>query len=352
MRRFLRFVLAACFVLVLGDRPLVAAADEGERSTAELIDVRRVWDRGPHNAFTDLTRFQERWYLAFREAEHHNSRDGAIRVLTSEDGQQWKSAVVLRRKEEVDLRDPNFCVTPAGRLMINTCARMRPSQPGPVVTSLVYLSSDGRQWDGPHEVGDANVWLWSAASHGEFCYSFGYHVVPPRFVSLYRSRDGQSWNKLADRAFTKWYPNESSLVFSGDTCYCLLKCCGGPDPEVSCRGKKVTGHLGTSQPPYVDWTWQDLEVVMSGGPKMIQLPDGRMVAAVKLWEGATRLGLCWVDPEAGEMREFLTLPTEGADWGTDFSYPGLHWHDGQLWVSYYSGHEGKASIYVARVKIK
>ena len=36
----------------------------------------------------------------------------------------------------------------------------------------------------------------------------------------------------------------------------------------------------------------------------------------------------------------LTLPSGG-----DTSYPGLVWHDGLLWVSYYSSHEGKAAIY-------
>ena len=42
----------------------------------------------------------------------------------------------------------------------------------------------------------------------------------------------------------------------------------------------------------------------------------------------------------------LTLPSGG-----DNSYAGLVWHDGLLWMSYYSSHEGKASIYVAQVRI-
>ena len=54
----------------------------------------------------------------------------------------------------------------------------------------------------------------------------------------------------------------------------------------------------------------------------------------------------WLDPEAGRLEEFLTLPSGG-----DTSYAGLAWHDGRLWVSYYSSHEGKASIYLAQVKL-
>ena len=37
--------------------------------------------------------------------------------------------------------------------------------------------------------------------------------------------------------------------------------------------------------------------------------------------------------------------------GGDTSYPGMVWHDGLLWLSYYSSHEGKTAIYLARVKL-
>ena len=50
----------------------------------------------------------------------------------------------------------------------------------------------------------------------------------------------------------------------------------------------------------------------------------------------------------------LTLPGGG-----DCSYPGMIWHDYRgmvwhddlLWMSYYSSHEGKTSIYLAKIKI-
>ncbi len=42
----------------------------------------------------------------------------------------------------------------------------------------------------------------------------------------------------------------------------------------------------------------------------------------------------------------LTFPSGG-----DTSYAGLVWHDGLLWVSYYSSHEGKTSIYLAKVEL-
>ena len=45
-----------------------------------------------------------------------------------------------------------------------------------------------------------------------------------------------------------------------------------------------------------------------------------------------------VDPETGKVDELLTLPSGG-----DTSYPGLVMHDGQLWISYYSSHDGKSA---------
>ena len=37
--------------------------------------------------------------------------------------------------------------------------------------------------------------------------------------------------------------------------------------------------------------------------------------------------------------------------GGDTSFPELVWHDGLLWMSYYSSHEGKSAIYLAKVKL-
>jgi hypothetical protein len=49
---------------------------------------------------------------------------------------------------------------------------------------------------------------------------------------------------------------------------------------------------------------------------------------------------------AGGYEPVLTFPSGG-----DTSYPGLVWHDGLLWMSYYSSHEGKTSIYLAKIKL-
>ncbi|MBX3731392.1 MAG: hypothetical protein KF791_02220 [Verrucomicrobiae bacterium] len=49
---------------------------------------------------------------------------------------------------------------------------------------------------------------------------------------------------------------------------------------------------------------------------------------------------------AGRLTEFLALPSGG-----DTSYAGMVPHEDLLWVSYYSSHEGRTSIYLAKVRL-
>ena len=83
----------------------------------ELVSVEKIWDRGAHNAFTDLVRWRGKWYCTFREADGHVGGDGKLRVLESADGKAWEP-VALIAEEGIDLRDPKLAITPKDRLMI------------------------------------------------------------------------------------------------------------------------------------------------------------------------------------------------------------------------------------------
>jgi hypothetical protein len=110
-------------------------------------------------------------------------------------------------------------------------------------------------------------------------------------------------------------------------------------------GGSNRAQVGRARYPYTDWTFTELGKRL-GGPDFIQLPDGRLVAGARLYRSERRMSLLWLDAEAGTVREALTLPSGG-----DTSYPGMVWHDGRLWVSYYASHEGKSSIYLAEVEV-
>jgi hypothetical protein len=334
--------IVACLIAFTAS---LACADD-----LQLAGVRRIWDAAPHNAFTDLVRHQDRWWCVFREGAAHVSPDGKLRVITSADGEAWESAALITLPEEEsedvpvrgDLRDAKISITPKGQLMLLGAAAANEPKPDPrsassePVThqSYVWFSDDGREWGRPTPVGDPNYWLWRATWHNGVCYSIGYRVGADKHVRLYRSEDGRRFETLVARLQDEGYPNETSLVFLPDeTALCLLR----RDPQ--------NGLLGSSAPPYTEWQWQDVGTRI-GGPHMIRLPDGRLLAAVRLYDGNVRTSLCWINQDSGKLIEILALPSGG-----DSSYAGLVWQDERLWVSYYSSHEGKTSIYLANVTL-
>jgi hypothetical protein len=256
-------------------------------------------------------------------------------VITSRDGQAWASAALLTSTNG-DLRDAKITITPEAELMLSGAAALPPGAPIRH-QSYAWFSKDGREWSRPVAIGEANQWLWRTTWHGPNAYSIGYDTVGGKFVRLYRSRDGRHFETLVARLYAEGEPNETSLVFLPDhSGLCLLRRDGQPG----------TGQLGRAEPPYTTWTWRDLGKKI-GGPHLLRVPDGRLVAAVRLYDGAVRTSLCWVEPGAGTLTEFLKLPSGG-----DTSYAGLVWHEGLVWVSYYSSHEGKTSIYLAKVRLK
>jgi hypothetical protein len=303
---------------------------------AELVEVRKIWDRGAHNAFTDLVRFKDAWFCVFREGKAHVSPDGAIRVLASTDGKVWDSAALITSKT-MDLRDPKIVVTPKKELMIVAAGAMNDKSKHSH-QSLVWFSKDGKDWGDPAEIGDPDFWLWRVIWHGDSALGIAYPTTKAeKAIRVYRSDDGRKWDRITENAFDKDYPNEAGLVFDSDgKAIALLRRDSGI----------ATAQLGTAKPPYKDWTWRDLGVRI-GGPALIRVPDVGLIAVVRLYDKPVRTAVCAVDESAGTLTELVTLPSGG-----DTSYAGLFWHDGLLWVSYYASHEGKTSVYLAKLKLK
>ncbi|MBM4036027.1 MAG: exo-alpha-sialidase, partial [Planctomycetes bacterium] len=254
----------------------------GDAPMAKLIEVRKIWDQAPHNAFTDLIRFKDRWFCAFREGKGHVCDTGKLRVLTSPDGQDWKS-VALMAWDGGDVRDAKLSVTADGQLMLNGAVRFIKPVAGHVHQSVTWLSPNGEAWGEPNRVADPNFWMWSVTWHKGVGYGIGYSCTSKHLIRLYHTKDGKKWDPLADDLFPGGtYANETSLVFApDDACYCLLRR----------DNKPSSAQLGAAKPPYTQWAWKDLRVTI-GGPKMIRLPDGRFLATVRLYDKKVRTALC------------------------------------------------------------
>lgn len=310
---------------------LAVAAD-----TVPVGKATKIWDQAPHNAFTDLVRFNDRWFCVFREGKGHVSPDGGLRVITSMDGEKWESAALITSSNS-DLRDAKITITPDGQLMLIGAEALHDKSKN-THQSLAWFSSDWRAWSQKYLIGDPDYWLWRATWHRGMAYGIGYGCGKDQSIRLYASKDGKKFEPLVERLFDVGYPNETSIVFEGDTAYCLLRRDGKE------KGAN-TGMLGVSKAPFTKWEWKDTGMRI-GGPHMIRLPDGRYLAAVRLYDKPVRTSLCWLDPLTGKLTEFLKLPSGG-----DTSYAGLVLHEGEIWVSYYSSHEGKTSIYLAKASV-
>ena len=316
-------------------------AEERGRSL-KIIEVKRIWDKAPHNAFTDLVRFNDQWFCAFREGRSHVSDDGKVRVIRSEDGVEWRS-VALMEWDGGDVRDPKLSITATGQLMLNGAVRFLQPVDGNRHQSVTWLSDNGENWSKPFACASGlGTWRWSVTWHKGVAYSFGYSGKD-KGGCLYSSKDGKTWETIKAKVYPEgeYGANETSLLcLENDTAYCLLR------RDV---GSRATGLLGISNPPYTDWEWKCLGVRI-GGPKMIRLSNGRLLAAVRLYGGEgwqpAHTSLGWIDPESGRFTEALKLPSGG-----DTSYAGLVLYDDLLWVSYYSSHKGKTAIYLTKVKI-
>jgi hypothetical protein len=156
-----------------------------------------------------------------------------------------------------------------------------------------------------------------------------------RTLRLYKSDDGASFQTWVEKVNVPNGVGEDRILFLDDgSALCLLR------HETGTKN----GLLGTAKPPFKEWTWKELSLRI-GGPNMIQLPDGRILAATRLYAPRARTSLSWIDPQAGTISECLELPSGG-----DTSYAGMVLHEGVVWISYYSSHEEKTCIYLAKVK--
>ncbi|MCX8038388.1 MAG: exo-alpha-sialidase [Candidatus Sumerlaeia bacterium] len=308
-------------------------------SGVELVSVRKIWDRGAHNAFTDLIRFSDRWFCSFREAEGHVKGDGKLRVLTSEDGQAWESAALLA-EDGIDLRDPKLSITPDGRLMMVAGGSVY--REGKLVgrQPRVVFSADGRNWSPTQRVLGEGEWLWRVTWHNGRAYGVSYNASAGKDryatwgLKLVASEDGVNYREIV-KLDVPDHPSETTLRFRDD---------GEMIALVRRESGSTFGWIGTSRPPYTEWKWHETQYRL-GGPNFIILPDGTMWAASRYHHpDGPKTILARFGPTTYEP--VLTLPSGG-----DCSYPGLVWHDNMLWMSYYSSHEGKACIYLAKIRL-
>jgi hypothetical protein len=245
-------------------------------------------------------------------------------------------------EDGIDLRDPKLSITAEGSLMVvaggsvyRGGTKLLGRQP------RVAFSKDGREWTQPQRVLSEGEWLWRVTWHEGKAWGASYNAMAGDEwkLTLVSAPDGVNFTKVTEMK-VPGRPNETTLrVLKDGTMVALVRREGGP-------GGSTNAWIGTAQPPYTDWRFRETGMRV-GGPNFIQLPDGSLLAATRKYDEERRLYMTVLAKMTTEkLTPVAWLPT----WG-DTSYAGLVWHKGTLWMSYYSGHEGKVSIYLAKVRL-
>jgi hypothetical protein len=300
----------------------------------ELLSVHKIWNHAPHNAFTDLLHTRGAWWCTFREAEGHGHGPASIRILRSVDGAEWNSVAELV-EPGVDLRDPKLCVMPDGRLMLLTCANFIDDAGNYLTRSpRVSFSTDGATWTKPAKCLAEDHWLWRVTWHGSIGYSVSKLGIGsnPRRGFLYRTTDGLAWDFVTEFLLPNdtWTASETTVrILADGDMVALIR----PD------------WIGVSPPPYVDWTFTRIDASL-GGPNFIVLPDDTMWASARGKGPDGQAATLLAHMTRDSYTTALVLPSGG-----DCSYAGMVCHDDLLWMSYYSSHEGRSSIYLAQLSI-
>jgi hypothetical protein len=318
--------------------------------TEETVDIRRIWDRGNHNAFTDITFFKNKLYVVFREGDDHipnedNTGNGIIRILSSLDGEFWESEGKIEL-EGIDLRDPKISVTPRKRLMIIMGGSKYVQQELKSIHTFVSFSdANGNRFTDPEPVElDENFksdfnWVWRVTWYEKT----GYGVLYQSFVDGEKGKTKAYLVKTNNKGME--YELVTELDVGGNPSEGTVRFLGGGEMAILLRrdGGDKMGMLGTSKAPYTDWTWQKLDFRL-GGPNMDIIPINKLLIATRVYSPDGNYTALLMGKKNEEFKEVFRLPSGG-----DNSYPGMFSIAGFVWLSYYSSHEGKTSVYYARI---
>lgn len=316
---------------------------------SETIEIKKIWDSGGHNAFTDITYFKGKLFIVFREADGHipnedNTGNGKIRILSSLDGEFWEPAGLLELNG-IDLRDPKLSITPKKKLMIVMGGSIYDSKELKSISTYVSMSDpNGTKFSTPEPIIlDERIksdfdWLWRVTWYEKT----GYGVVYQANVD---GEKGKSKAYLVSTSKGMEYELITELNVDGNPNEATIRFLSGAEMMIIIRrgGDDQLGMMGTSKPPYTDWSWDKLDFKL-GGPNFEIIPINKILIGTRVYSEDGPYTALLLGKKGEPFKEVFKLPSGG-----DNSYPGIFSIAGYVWLSYYSSHEGKASIYYGRI---
>jgi len=301
------------------------------------IIITKIWDNSPHNAFTDLIKFNGTYYCSYSE-EYSSSIDtseawGSIRIIRSKTGKNWES-VDLIQKKGMNLCNPRLSITPDRQIMIIMDGTTAPlvsfsdkkgdvfSDPETVNTETTITSERKRLWKTTWFRGTGYALLYKSESKDDK-------------ISLMKTIDGKNFEKITKIEVDGLF-DESTLRFDQKgRMYALINREDGDK----------RGTLGMSDWPYRKWSFHK----MNDNPDRYNftIVNKKIVmVAPGMSKPELHTGILTVNKN-GDLEELVKLPI-----GKKSCYPGILTEPGNLLVSCCSAHEGKSAIYLIKIPIK
>ena len=308
----------------------------GEGPKVRIANVRRVFHNGEHNAFTDLTRFRDRYYLTFRSCPdgHMVHPTASVVIMTSDDLKTWKQVHRFNVKHR-DTRDPHFLIFKE-RLFVYTgtwysgeTSIDRDKYDLNLHLGYAAWSDDGEKWQSPIMLdGTFGHYIWRGAVYGGKAYLCGRRKInfevsvkgEGRQIEslMLESDDGFVWRKRA--VFRPVEGDETAFQFEDDGTVFAIGRGYGTEPAYLLRASK----------PWTKWERKRLDRYI-GSPLLIRWGNRWVVGGRKLQGPKT--SMCWLID--GKLHEFAELPSGG-----DTSYPGfIELTPTKAVMSWYSSHE-------------
>lgn len=303
-------------------------------------EIKEIWSKAPHNAFTDLIYYKNAFYCSFREGSGHvPGSNGTGRILRSKDGNQWEDFAFISKKG-IDLRDQKLSVMPDGRVLCLMGGSVydvsvKPSKLLNLYPHISYLTIPGKFTTPEKAVvqPEGQSWVWRLTWHKGTGYGINYSKGQ---IFLVKTTDGKHYDKVSD-INVDGFPNESTIQFDDSgKMYVMIRREQGD----------ALGVIAKSNYPYTSWSFCKMDIRL-GGPYFLFSPDRtKLIVGTRLYlAGGNKTGIVITDLN-GKTIKTMVLESAG-----DCSYPGMVIKDKKLYISYYSSHTGKSNIYFTTIPL-
>jgi hypothetical protein len=310
---------------------------------AQILSIQELPDQTYlHNAFTDIIKYNNSYFICFRSSDKHvYGNNGIIQIYKMNGDEEWTHMQSIEL-DTADLRDPKFLVSPDNNLHIYIHGSIFNNKELANTLDLRYTFIDG-SWKNPQIVkvfdydSIISPWPWRISWIGDTAVTFAYSSVE---FNLYYSIDGLNFEKSSNSLFLDKFPTEATTRSNNEGLFTVVR-----------RNHGDTFML-SSKCINSNWSILDtIEIRNFGGPNFIFFDDQNIILCGRMTidSSTETLPLLHYNLSKYNWKELLVLPGN-----KDMGYPGIFKQGDNLHISYYSTdrHNIKTSVFHAIVELK